>query len=228
MSVDALLAERARVHAALGESTRLAVVDALALGDLSPGALAQSLGIGTNLLAHHLKALESVGLISRVRSEHDRRRVYLRLERGVLDGLLPTQQRAAERVVFVCTHNSARSQLATALWRQVSGVPAASGGTHPATRIHPRAVRAARRHGLALGNGRPTDVAQVLTDRDLVVTVCDSAHEQLEHLLASRTQPALHWSVPDPAPIDTDSAFETAYRQVAARVAVVAPTVHPA
>jgi DNA-binding transcriptional ArsR family regulator len=101
MSSDLTLATRARVHAALGDPTRLAVVDALALGDLSPGALAQSLGIASNLLAHHLKALEAAGLLARVRSESDRRRVYLQLERGMLGALRPVPRRAAERVVFV-------------------------------------------------------------------------------------------------------------------------------
>jgi protein-tyrosine-phosphatase len=226
MSGEATVTLRAQLHAALGDPTRLAVVDALALSDLSPGELAQSLGIRSNLLAHHLHVLESVGLLCRVRSESDRRRAYLRLERDVLDGLLPVQQRTAERVVFVCTHNSARSQLATALWRTVSDVPVASAGTHPARRLHPRAVRAARRHGLVLDTARPVPVEEVLTDRDLVVTVCDSAHEELEHLLSARTRPALHWSVPDPARVDTDAAFEAAYTQVAARVAAVAPTVH--
>jgi protein-tyrosine-phosphatase len=216
------------VHAALGDRTRLAVVDALALGDASPGELAHALGIGTNLLAHHLKALESVGLVHRVRSEADGRRVYLRLQQHVLEGLLPAPQRAAQRVVFVCTHNSARSQLATALWRQASAVPVASAGTHPASRVHPRARRAAQRHGLALGESRPTHVDDVLTERDLVVTVCDGAREEMDELLTARTVPVLHWSVPDPARVDTDAAFENAYADVAQRVAAVAPTIHPA
>jgi protein-tyrosine-phosphatase len=211
----------------MGDPTRLAVVDALGSGDLSPGALAQSLGIPTNLLAHHLNVLEAVGLVSRVRSESDRRRVYLRLERTVLDGLMPARHQAAARVVFVCTHNSARSQLAAALWRQVSDVPAASAGTRPAQRVHPRAVRTARRHGLSLDAARPTPLTDVLTDDDLIVTVCDSAYEELEPLLSSRSEPTLHWSVRDPARVDTDSAFETAFDQVASRVAAVAPTVRP-
>ena len=57
--------------------------------------------------------------------------------------LSPPPVRAVSRVVFVCTHNSARSQLATALWAQRSMVPVASAGTRPAARVHPRAVRVA-------------------------------------------------------------------------------------
>jgi protein-tyrosine-phosphatase/DNA-binding transcriptional ArsR family regulator len=228
MLMDEGLRHRAALHAALGEPTRLAVVEALVLGDASPGELAHALGIGTNLLAHHLKALETVGLVDRVRSEADGRRVYLRLHHHLLGGLAPTPHRTAQRVVFVCTHNSARSQLATALWRQASAVPVASAGTHPASRVHPRARRAAQRHGLALGESRPTHVDDVLTDRDLVVTVCDGAREEMDDLLTARTVPVLHWSVPDPARVDTDSAFEHAYADVAQRVAAVAPTIHSA
>jgi protein-tyrosine-phosphatase len=163
-----------------------------------------------------------------VRSESDRRRVYLRLASDVLRGLQPAEQRRASRVVFVCTHNSARSQLARALWQQVSDVPAASAGTHPAPRVHPRAVRIARRHGLALGAVRPAHVQDVLDAGDLVVTVCDSAHEELDPHAGARPEAALHWSVPDPALVDTDAAFEAAFAQVAARVDVLAPSIRPA
>lgn len=52
------------------------------------------------------------------------------------------------RVVFGCTRNSARSQLAAAIWAWRSRVPAVSAGTRPAERVHPRAVRVARRRGL--------------------------------------------------------------------------------
>src|SRR6478609_9967241 len=70
---------RAAVHAALGEPVRLAIVDRLALGDASPGELAEAVGLGSNLLAHHLKVLEDAGVIRRVRSEGDRRRSYVQL-----------------------------------------------------------------------------------------------------------------------------------------------------
>jgi protein-tyrosine-phosphatase len=127
----------------------------------------------------------------------------------------------------VCTHNSARSQLAAALWRQHSAVPVASAGTHPARRVHPRAVAAARRHALRLGRARPTPVSAVLTDSDLVVTVCDGAHEELEHELSRRSSPALHWSIPDPAPSDTDEAFEAAYAAVATHIDRLVPAIEP-
>jgi protein-tyrosine-phosphatase/DNA-binding HxlR family transcriptional regulator len=227
MGAHSSVESRAAVHSALGDPTRLAVVDALLLGDASPSVLASRLGIASNLMAHHLKVLESTGLVSRVRSEGDRRRSYLRLDAPVLDSLRPVVRLSTPRVVFVCTHNSARSQLAAALWRQHSQVPVASAGTHPARRVHPRAVAAARRHSLSLGRVRPAPLADVLTDSDLVVTVCDGAHEELEHELARRSSPALHWSIPDPAPRDSDGAFEAAYAAVAAHIDRLAPTVEP-
>src|SRR5664280_1015367 len=150
------LEERARRYAALGEPVRLAIIDQLTLGDASPGELGAVVELPTNLLAHHLRVLEEAGLIRRVRSEGDRRRSYVQLRwddaqvaalvwsDAGLSGPVP-------RVVFVCTHNSARSQLAAAAWTRVSTIPAASAGTHPAGRVHPRAVATARRHGLRIG-----------------------------------------------------------------------------
>ena len=148
---------RAAVHAALGEPVRLAIVDRLGPGDASPGELAAAVGLGTNLLAHHLKVLAEAGVIRRVRSEGDKRRSYVRLclddpmvwtaAQAGLGSQLPVG-RPVPRVVFVCTANSARSQLAAARWNAISPVPAASAGTHPAVRVHPRAAATGRRHGL--------------------------------------------------------------------------------
>lgn len=209
--------ERARVHAALGDPARLAIVDTLRLGDASPGEIAHALGLPTNLVAHHVKVLTDAGLIVRTRSEGDRRRTYLRLVPDTLALLTSPPMPAPPRVVFVCTHNTARSQLAAALWARRSRIPTVSAGTEPAARVHPRAVRVARRHGLNLSGARTADVADVLRLDDLVIAVCDNAHEHLA------TRPRLHWSVPDPAPVDTDGAFEAAYTDIAARVDRLAP-----
>jgi DNA-binding transcriptional ArsR family regulator len=112
---------RAAVFAALGEPVRLALVDRLVAGDASPGELAADVGLGSNLLAHHLRVLEDAGIIRRVRSEADRRRAYvqLRLDQptfwaAAISGRIPNNLPAGPRVLFVCTANSARSQLAAA------------------------------------------------------------------------------------------------------------------
>ena len=215
---------RARIHAALGDPARLAIVDALTLGDASPGEIGHDLGMPTNLVAHHLKVLQDAGLIVRTRSEGDRRRTYLRLQPDVLAQLAPPPLAEAERVVFVCTHNSARSQLAAALWRERVGSPVASAGTKPAARVHPRAVKVAHRHGLALDPTRTANVTDVVHDGDLVIAVCDNAHEDL----TGGVRPRLHWSVPDPIRVDTDAAFEAAYTDLAGRIDRLAPAVaHP-
>jgi protein-tyrosine-phosphatase/DNA-binding HxlR family transcriptional regulator len=222
MSVESKHADRVRRLEALADPVRLSIVDSLVLADVSPGSLSRTLQVSSNLLAHHVAVLVDAGVVTRVRSEADRRRTYLQLVREALDGLLPADsRRPAPRVLFVCTQNSARSQLAAAVWRRSSRVPVASAGTRPAPRINPGAVKVARRHGLALERVRPRNVRTVMQPDDLVVSVCDSAHEELE---AAGTD-HLHWSVPDPVRAGTDEAFEDAYRSVAGRVVRLAESV---
>lgn len=216
MLTEQSLARRAAVHAALGDPARLRIVDTLLVGDASPGELAGMLGMPSNLLAHHLRSLESAGLVTRHRSEGDGRRSYLRLSRDLLEHLQPAPMAAPERVVFVCTANSARSHLAAALWRRSSVIPTASAGTRPADRIDPEAIAAARRHDLPLPRLRPRHVDEVATEGDLVVTVCDLAHEELGD------RSAVHWSVPDPARPGTPAAFDGAYDDLSARVGELA------
>lgn len=222
-SSPAALAARARVHAALGDPARLAIVDALVLGDASPGEIARALGLPTNLIAHHVRVLHDAGLVVRARSEGDRRRTYLRLRPEPLATLTPPPLTGVGRVVFVCTHNSARSQLAAALWTHRAHTPATSAGTRPARRVHPRAVAVAHRHGLPLDPTGTAHVDQVVTGEDLVIAVCDNAHEEL----TGRVRPRLHWSVPDPVRVDTDEAFEAAYADLAGRIDRIAPTLAP-
>lgn len=207
------------MHAALGDPVRLAIVDHVDIGDASPGELAAALTVPTNLLAHHLRVLEQAGLVRRVRSEGDRRRTYVQL---CLDHTMPQASSPARvqasRVVFVCTHNAARSQFAAATWKRTHSVPVMSAGTQPAPRVHRRAVAVGRRHGLRLAHAKTADAADVLSADDLVIAVCDNAYEQLGTT-------ALHWAIADPVRIDTDAAFERAYQDIARRVARLARAV---
>ncbi|HEY3009437.1 MAG TPA: MarR family transcriptional regulator [Micromonosporaceae bacterium] len=212
------VAARARIHAALGDPGRLAIADALAVGDASPSEIGVRLGISTNLVAHHLGVLASAGVIDRHRSEHDRRRSYLRLRPAALAALAAPSLSSPRRLVFVCTRNSARSQLAAALWATHSPIPAASAGTEPAARVSPRAVRTAKRHGLELNPDRTAHLDTVAQDGDLLIAVCDHVHETLPTDL-----PRLHWSIPDPVPVDTDAAFEAAFADLADRIDRLAP-----
>jgi ArsR family transcriptional regulator, arsenate/arsenite/antimonite-responsive transcriptional repressor / arsenate reductase (thioredoxin) len=211
------LARRAAVHAALADPARLQITDTLLAGDASPSELAAMLAMPSNLLAHHLHVLEQAGLITRRRSDGDRRRTYLQLIPGALDALAPPAARAALRVLFVCTANSARSHLAAALWRQASHVPAVSAGTHPAAAIDPGAVAAAGRHRLPLPRLRPRHIGDVRQHGDLVITVCDLAHEELGEAAA------VHWSVPDPVPAGEPGSFDAALAELSHRVDRLAP-----
>jgi protein-tyrosine-phosphatase len=221
MAVEEVFARRVKVHAALGDRSRLAIADRLMLGDVAPGELADMFGMPSNLLAHHLRVLGGAGLIERVRSEGDLRRSYVRLVPKAFAGLTPDFSRPAARVVFVCTHNSARSQLAAAAWAASSRVPVASAGTHPAGRVHPTAIAVARAHRLPFKRVRTAHLDAVMRSEDLVVAVCDRAHEEL----GSQAPDRLHWSVPDPVPVGTDEAFEHALELIEDRVGRLAAAV---
>ena len=205
------------MHAALADPARLQITDTLLTGDASPSELAAMLAMPSNLLAHHLGVLEQAGIITRRRSDGDRRRTYLQLVPGTLDSLAPTTARAALRVLFVCTANSARSHLAAALWRQASPVPAVSAGTHPAEAIDPGAIAIAQRHHLPMRRLRPRHIDDVRQNGDLVITVCDLAHEELTEA------GAVHWSIPDPVPAGDPDSFDAALTQLADRVERLAP-----
>ncbi|VXB95438.1 ArsR family transcriptional regulator [Arthrobacter sp. 9AX] len=223
MKTDSVEMFQARVakHAALADPARLRIVDLLTLGDFSPTELQAELGMPSNLLAHHLRTLEAAGLATRHRSEADKRRSYIRLAPGALEGLAPGAEHAATRILFVCTHNSARSQIAAALWQQASGIPSTSAGTHPAERIAQGAIDVARRHGVDLPDVPPRRLEEV-AGGDFVVTVCDNAHEELT------TLGGIHWSVPDPLRINTEEAFENAFADISSRVKDFAPRMHAA
>jgi ArsR family transcriptional regulator, arsenate/arsenite/antimonite-responsive transcriptional repressor / arsenate reductase (thioredoxin) len=211
--VAADLADRAERYAALGDPVRLAIVDELGVSDRAPGELQTQLGLSSNLLAHHLDVLERAGLISRLRSSGDRRRRYIRLERDLLPSLNAGRQLTLGVALFVCTHNSARSQLAAALWAQLTGLDAMSAGTSPAERIHPGAVASARRAGLDLGDAKPRRIRDIGALPPLVITVCDRAHEELD------PEPHwLHWSISDPLPAATRAAFDSARDELHQRI----------
>jgi ArsR family transcriptional regulator, arsenate/arsenite/antimonite-responsive transcriptional repressor / arsenate reductase (thioredoxin) len=201
----------------LADPARLQITDTLGAGDASPSELALMLAMGSNLLAHHLRVLEQAGLITRRRSDGDRRRTYLQLIPGALESLTGPAARMARRVLFVCTANSARSYLAAALWRRASNLPAASAGTHLAAQIAPGALAAARRHRLPMRRLRPRHIGDAQRDGDLVITVCDLAHEELGR------QAAVHWSVPDPVPAGDPASFDAALAELSHRVERLAP-----
>lgn len=174
--------------------------------------------IESNLLAHHLDVLEAVGIIYRSRSSGDGRRRYVHLVHGVLIELTRGEHVAAEKALFVCSANSARSQLAAALWRTMTGAAAESAGTHPAARVHPGARAAAKRARLDLGDAMPKSLDAVRKMPEIVVTVCDQAHEELEP-----DDHWLHWSIPDPVADGSKEAFDNTVSGLRLRIGALLP-----
>jgi protein-tyrosine-phosphatase len=213
MIVDPLVERRVAVHRALADEHRLAIVDALWSSDRSPAELQVLTGLRSNLLTFHLAVLERAGLVARHPSQGDRRRRYLTLEPAAVPHVGPVAPLAARCVLFVCTRNAARSQLAAALWRRRTDRDAVSAGTQPADRVHPHAVAVAADHGLDLSDARPRHIADTETSPDLIVSVCDRANETGWNIDAPRR----HWSIPDPVGGDRRM-FETTLNTIAARI----------
>lgn len=207
---------RAILHAALGDPVRLSIVDELMVSDRAPVELQALTGLESNLLAHHLDTLEEAGLIVRTHSSGDARRRYVRLIHGALGELELHAEKKLDDVLFVCTKNSARSQLAAALWREITGRGAQSAGTHPAKRVHPGAIDAAERSGLDLRDATPRRFDEVTAVPTLVITVCDRAHEEI-----GSDQGWWHWSVPDPLQRATKRAFDATVAELRERIEAV-------
>ncbi len=219
---------RTEIHAALADEHRLAIADALVLGDLSPGELADILGVSSNLLAHHLGVLEDAGVVRRLRSEGDARRTYVSLNAD--DPIVAATVGApphldALRIVFVCTSNSARSPMAASLLAASCPLPVASAGTAPGTAYREGAVAALRTRGLSPMAAGPAGVDDVVRGGDLIVAVCDRAYEAMSGAGApaeASSRPMLHWSIPDPAQAEGADAFDRAAARLETRVARLA------
>ncbi len=124
------------------------------------------------------------------------------------------------RVLFLCTGNSARSQMAEALLRSLSKgrVQAFSAGTKPHSRVHPMTQSVLEeRYGIDTGDLRPKTVDQFIHERfDLVVTVCDQAAETCP-IFPDAAQHA-HWNYEDPVTVPEDQQ-RRAFEHVAASLA---------
>jgi ArsR family transcriptional regulator, arsenate/arsenite/antimonite-responsive transcriptional repressor / arsenate reductase (thioredoxin) len=206
--------ERSVVHSALGDESRLRLVDLLFTGDLTVRELGNALEMPGNLLAHHLNVLQDAGVIVRHDSESDRRKRYVILRRDVLDALMPAGDTFSGSVVFVCSHNSARSQYAAAYWFAATGEMAVSAGSHPSPHVHPTAIRVAAERGIDLSAAVPRGYESITSVPDLVISVCDRAGE--EPLPEGLRQ--LHWSIPDPVLVGKVAAFRSAFTDLERRV----------
>jgi ArsR family transcriptional regulator, arsenate/arsenite/antimonite-responsive transcriptional repressor / arsenate reductase (thioredoxin) len=190
-----------------------------------------------NLVSYHLRELREAGLVSARRSSADGRDTYYRVDLTRCGQLLgragaalqpglrlesrgsgPEPPRSARkpRVLFLCTGNSARSQIAEALLDEQSGhtVQARSAGSHPKA-LHPNAVRVLADRDIDISERRTKHVRRFARMRfDHVVTLCDKVREVCPEW---PNHPAVaHWSIPDPALSgESDAATYPAFERVA-------------
>jgi protein-tyrosine-phosphatase len=198
-----------------------------------------------SLVSYHLRQLREGGLVFARRSSADGRDSYYAIDLSACqDGLqaaggslhpalwlapvAPTRplrrhSLRRRRVLFLCTGNSTRSQIAEALLEHLSegSVEAASAGSKPKP-LHPNAVRVLKRRGIDISANRTKHLDEFLSQRfDTVITLCDRVREVCPEF---RSHPRLvHWSVPDPAlegPTDrgTYPAFERTATELETRI----------
>jgi protein-tyrosine-phosphatase len=227
------------VHLA-AHPVRWSVLRQLARSDRSVSELTELVDEPQNLVSYHLRQLRDGGLVSSRRSSADGRDVYYAIDLaacaaqlqsagGALHpalALAPTsarptvaRSRRRRRVLFLCTGNSARSQMAEAiLEHQTNGaVSAASAGSHPKP-LHPNAVRVMRKRGIDISGNRTKHLDALASQPfDLVITLCDRVREVCPEL--PHHPERVHWSIADPAREgDTDRASLPAFERTAAEL----------
>jgi protein-tyrosine-phosphatase/DNA-binding transcriptional ArsR family regulator len=223
----------------LAHDVRWAIVCELAASDLGVSELVGRTGQAPSLVSYHLSRLRGGGLVSARRSAADARDSYYTLDLGATGAAMDAMARsihpglagepapagAPRRVLFICTGNSSRSQMAEGFLRQLGGpgMDVVSAGTVPTT-LHPLAVEAMRERGIDISGQRakPVDLFRG-QEFDRVVTLCDRAREACPELPGART--TAHWSVPNPAeahPPDLD-AYRVTAKEVGTRVGYLLP-----
>ena len=220
----------------LSDPLRWQLVGELGRSDRRVGELVQLLGKPQNVVSYHLAELRQAGIVSARRSSADGRDVYYRadlfrcrdllgeaglaLHPGLALAPLPPDDvappRARTRLLFLCTGNSARSQIAEALveHRSAGKVEASSAGSHPKP-LHPNAVRVMAERGVDIADRPTKSLARFAGTRfDRVITLCDRVREICPQFPGA---PVLaHWSVVDPADAESsDDATYPAFQHVA-------------
>jgi protein-tyrosine-phosphatase/DNA-binding transcriptional ArsR family regulator len=198
---------------------RWGLLQELVESDRAVWELMELVGEGQSLVSYHLRQLREGGLVSVRRSSADRRdsfyaidlgrcREQLQAAAGALhpglspppESEMPTRRSGRrQRVLFLCTGNSARSQMAEGLLERLShgGIDADSAGSNPKP-LHANAVRVMQRRGIDISQNRTKHVRELSRRRfDIVITLCDRVREVCPEL-PSRPRRA-HWSIADPA-----------------------------
>lgn len=229
-----------------GHPVRWRLLSELAQSDRRVGELCSLLELPQNLVSYHLGRLRAERVVSSRRSSADGRDSYYMLDLGQCSELLadagatlhpglrlaPAPTRFEERspggrrgrVLFLCTGNSARSQIAQALVEHLAdgAILARSAGSHPKP-LHPNAVRAMRERGIDIEGRRSKHVSDFAGQRfDYVVSLCDRVREVYPEFPGHPD--LVHWSVPDPAREgNSDEKTYPAFQRTAAELATRIP-----
>jgi ArsR family transcriptional regulator, arsenate/arsenite/antimonite-responsive transcriptional repressor / arsenate reductase (thioredoxin) len=229
----------------LAHDIRWQILLALSRSDRRVEELVKQIKQPHNLISYHLKRLRLQKIVSERRSSADARDIYyslnlnqfrqLYLEAGqslhpALSEPIAQPDRQAEtlsspptRVLFLCTHNSARSQMAEGLLRELSRnkVEVFSAGSEP-TSIHPLAIKVMLSRGIDLSQYRSKHMEEFLGQKyDYVITVCDKVREVCP--IFPGDPETTHWSFPDPAEIEgnlqrQEKGFEDTARELTIRI----------
>jgi protein-tyrosine-phosphatase/DNA-binding transcriptional ArsR family regulator len=220
-----------------GHPLRWRLLEELARSDRVVHELTQLVGEPQNLVSYHLAKLRDGRLVSARRSSADRRDTYYGLDLARIGALLSAAggglhpalrltspphhaQIAPVKVLFLCTGNSARSQMAEALARARSGaaIEAHSAGSHPRP-LHPNAVRVMRdEYGLDLAGQAPKHLELFEGQRfDWVISLCDRVREVCPEFPGEPE--TIHWSIANPATDDPDDVTYPLFQQCAAELA---------
>jgi ArsR family transcriptional regulator, arsenate/arsenite/antimonite-responsive transcriptional repressor / arsenate reductase (thioredoxin) len=220
-----------------GHPLRWRLLSELARSDRVVSELTGLVGEPQNLVSYHLGKLRDGRLVSARRSSADRRDTYYGLNLPRIGGLLSATGGALHpglrlsppprdsaligpvRVLFLCTGNSARSQMAEALARARSGgaIEAYSAGSHPRP-VHPNAVRVMReQYGLDLANHTSKHL-DVFADQhfDWVISLCDRVREVCPEFPGHPE--TIHWSIPNPVTGEPDDVTYPLFQQTGAEL----------
>ncbi len=222
----------------VGHPVRWRLLDALVESDRPVRELTALVDEPQSLVSYHLRKLRDGGLVAARRSSADGRDTYYAIDlvqcsrqlQGAGGDLHPglrlapparPSSRRPARVLFLCTGNSARSQMAEALIEQLSEgtVRAESAGSHPKP-LHPNAVRVMRKRGIDIRGNRTKHLDEFVDQPfDAVVTLCDRVREVCPDFPADPR--VVHWSIADPADTGaTDRASLPAFEDTAADLEV--------
>jgi protein-tyrosine-phosphatase len=229
---------------------RWRVLSELARSDLWVGLLIELAGRAEYVVSFPLRQLREGGLVSTRRSAADGRDTYYVLDlprcgellssagvalhpglaRAPLVRMQPERGRAS--VLFLCTGNSSRSQIAEALAAQLSdgALVAASAGSHPKP-LHPNAVRAMRQRGIDISAQRSKHLSEFAGRRfDYVISLCDRVREVCPEFPGAPE--LIHWSIPDPArepgtDEETLPAFERTVTELCTRIGFFIDAIEP-